>query len=74
MDYIIAYTETDGTGLDENHPWLHEVPFPGIESAKKDANFLVELGFTNVTLFEVPEDFYMEQIPWEYINKHKIEF
>lgn len=74
MDYIIAYTEKNGKGLDENHPWLHEIPFPDdLDSAKEGVKWLSELGFENVTLFGVPSDFYMEMIPWDYINEHKIE-
>ena len=74
MNYILAYTEKDGKGFDENHPWLHDIPFPDdLNSAKEHAKSLVELGFTNVTLFEVSDDFYMEMIPWSYINEHKIE-
>lgn len=74
MDYIIAYNYEDGSGLSEEYPWIHEVPFPDIDIAKEHARDLVELGFTNVTLFGVPEDFYMEMIPWNFINEHKIDF
>ena len=74
MDYIIAFTEKDGSGLSEEYPWIHEVPFPDIEAAKDDVRWLEELGYTNVTLFGVPEDFYMEYIPWSYIKEHKIDF
>ena len=76
MDYIIAYTDENGQGFDENLPWIREVPFPDdIENAKNEARYMVELGFTNVTLVEVDDNFYMENIPWDVINLlNKIEF
>ena len=75
MDYIIAYTDENSQGFDENHPWLREVPFPNdIEAAKNEAKCLKECGFTNVTMFVVDDNFYMEMIPWEIINMLKVEF
>ena len=76
MNYIIAYTDENGQGFDENLPWIREVPFKNdIEAAKNEARYMVGCGFTNVTLVEVDDNFYMECIPWDVINLlNKIEF
>lgn len=75
MNYIIAYTDENGQGFDESHPWLRECPFPNdIEAAKNEARNLEECGFTNVTMFGVDDNFYMEMIPWEIITMLKVEF
>ena len=75
MNYIIAYTDENNKGLDENYPWLRDVPFPDdLETAKSEVKYLEECGLTNVTLFAVDDNFYMEMIPWETINMLKVEF
>ena len=74
MVYIIAYTDENHKGLDENSPWLHgEYEEDELERCKERANYLINLGMYDVTIFKMEED-YMEIIPWSYINEHKIDF
>lgn len=74
MVYIIAYTDNNHQGFNDNFPWLHgEYDETQLDWAKQKANNLIKLGMNDVTIFKMEED-YMEVIPWSYINEHKIDF
>lgn len=83
MDYRIAYKDQNGKGMSKEYPWNYEVPVRNLELAKQQAGHFSDLGYKDVELFGIPEDFYtetlgvskdfkMELIPWSFVKEHRI--